>query len=69
MYNEEKNKDMNKKRYMAPQMEIMKIETQGFIADSNSQSLSRGNVITNDDDDYDTSENPFVDSNGSVFGD
>ena len=50
-------------------MEIMKIETQGFIADSNSQSLSRGNVITNDDDDYDTSENPFVDSNGSVFGD
>ena len=64
---------MNKKRYMAPQMKITKLEYQGFItAGSQTQSFSRGTVKTNDDNEYDNSEtsgNPFVDSNGSVFGD
>ena len=61
---------MNKKRYAAPQ-KIMQMETQGFIA-SSGQSLGRGQVITNDDGEYDNSDNsdnPFVYSNGSVFGD
>ena len=53
---------------MAPQMEIMMVETQGFIA-SSFGSLSRGKVSGSGDDDYDTSENPYVDSNGSIFGD
>ena len=60
---------MNKKRYMAPQMEIMKIETQGFIASSGFQSLSRGKYSAGGDDDESASENPYVDSNGSIFGD
>ena len=64
---------MNKKRYMAPQMKITKLEYQGFItAGSQTQSFSRGTVKTNDDNEYDNSEtsgNPFVYTNGSVFGD
>ena len=67
MYNEEKNKDMNKKRYMAPQMEIMMVETQGFIA-SSFGSLSRGKVSGSGDDDYDESEIPTA-TNGCIFGD
>ena len=68
MCNNKKRTDMNKKRYAAPQMKIMQMETQGFIA-SSGRSLGRGQVITNDDGEYDETENPFVDSNGSVFGD
>jgi hypothetical protein len=64
VYNDEKNKDMNKKRYMAPQMEIMMVETQGFIASS--KSLSRGKY--NDSEEYE-SEMPTVNSNGTIFGD
>ena len=59
---------MNKKRYAAPQMKIMQMEPQEFIA-SSGRSLGRGQVITNDDGEYDETENPIVDSNGSVFGD
>ena len=68
MCNNKKKTDMNKKRYAAPQMKIMQMETQGFIA-SSGQSLGRGQVIINEDDEYDKEENPIVDSNGSVFGD
>ena len=65
MYNDERNKDMNKKRYTAPKTEALKMETQDLIATS-VPSLSRGQY--NDGDDYE-SENPFVDSNGNVYGD
>ena len=67
MYNEEKKTNMNKKRYMAPQMEIMMVETQGFIATSFG-SLSRGKVSGSGDDDYDESEIPTA-TNGCIFGD
>ena len=54
-------------------MKITKLEYQGFItAGSQTQSFSRGTVKTNDDNEYDnseTSKNPFVYTNGSVFGD
>ena len=67
---------MNKKRYMAPQMKITKLEYQGFItAGSQTQSFDRGTVETNEAGEYVNSEdsknsgNPFVYSNGSVFGD
>ena len=49
-------------------MEIMMVETQGFIATSGF-SVERGSVTYGDDGEYDTSENPYVDSNGSIFGD
>ena len=63
MYNEEKNKDMNKKRYMAPQMETLKVETQGFIASS---SLEAGKYDSSGEGG--TSDLPDVDSSGNIFG-
>jgi hypothetical protein len=68
MRNNKKKTDMDKKRYMAPQMKIKKVVTQGFLTISN-PNITRGQVITDDDGEYDESENPSFDSNGSVFGD
>ena len=48
-------------------MEIMMVETQGFIATSFG-SLSRGKVSDSGDDDYDESEIPTA-TNGCIFGD
>ncbi len=49
-------------------METMKMEAQGFIA-SSVPSLGRGYANGGDDDEYDQSEMPTIDSNGNVFGD
>ena len=58
---------MNKKRYMAPQMEIMKVETQGFIASS---SLEAGKYDSSGEGgESGTPDLPDVDTSGSIFGD
>ena len=59
---------MSKKRYMAPQMEIMIVETQGFIA-SSYESIRFGKVSGSGDDDYDESEIPTANETGNIFGD
>lgn len=56
MYNDEINMDMNKKKYTAPLMETIKMESQGLLA-SSSQHIGKGAVgqTNNDpeaDDDY-----------------
>ena len=55
---------MNKKIYTAPKMETVMIETQGVIAAS-----SNLNAGTYGDGDGGVSEQPDVDSSGSIFGD
>jgi hypothetical protein len=62
--NKEQKTDMNKKMYTAPKMETVMIETQGVIAASNSL-----NAGTYGDGDGGVSEQPDVDSSGSIFGD
>ncbi len=63
MYNDKRNKEMNKKRYTAPQMKTMKIETQGFIASSN-PSLGRGKSGESG-----ANEMPDIDEYGISYGD
>ena len=60
---------MNKKRYTTPQMETLKVETQGFIASSGGFGVERGSVTYGDDGKYDESVNPTVNESGNIFGD